>query len=258
MPRRLNPHLQRAALTSLICFAVLLAACTRSATTATVPTAGATGVISSTQGGVSQPSDQDATMNAVGTQVSSQLTQTAVATSGGSPQGQTPGAPGSNTDTPAPGAPSNTPAPGDTPAPGQPTDTAAAPGATQPSLPSDTSTPVPAAATPCPNPYTVQAGDWIYKIARNCGVAVTALIAANPNINPNVLTPGQQINMPGPGATPGGDPPQTGCSGQHIVATGDSLYRLAFTCGLTTEQLAAANNIAYPYTIYVGQVLTIP
>jgi len=261
MLRRLNPHFQRAALASLMCFAVLLASCTRSATTATVPTAGPTGAPGSTTVSSTESSDQDATMNAVGTQVSGNLTQTAVATSGGSPQG-TPGAP-STTQTPP--LPAGTGAP--SPYPGQATATQGAPAptqasqpgqATQPSLPANTATPVPAVSTPCPNPYTVQQGDWIYKIARNCGVSVDALIAANPNINPNFISPGQQLNMPGPGATPGGDPPQASCSGQHVVTTGESLYRIAFTCGLTVEQVAAANNISYPYTIYIGQVLTIP
>ncbi len=253
MSMRLHPRFQRTALTGLIGFALLLAACTRSATTATVPTAGATSGVSSTEGLVT-PSDQDATMAAIGTQVAGQLTETAVASGAGGGQEQTPGAPGG---TSAPGTPAQAGAT-ETQA-GQPTETPGAPQATEGvPQPAATATPVPAAATPCPNPYTVQQGDWIYKIARNCGVSATALIAANPNINPNFLTPGQQLNMPGPGATPAGGDPQAGCSGQHVVTTGETLYRLAFTCGLTVEQLAAANNITYPYTIYIGQVLTIP
>ena len=254
MPIRLHPRAQHAAMASLVCFALILAACTRSATTATVPTAGATGDISSTQAGGQQPSDQDATMAAIGTQVAGQLTQTAVA-AGGQPQG-TPKAPG---DTPAPGdtavpqatqqpADQATTAPGDTAVP-QPTHAPAQPA---------TATPVPAGGT-CSNPYTVQTGDWIYKIARNCNVSVAALIAANPNINPNAITPGQQLNMPGQqGPTPASSDPQgSGCSGKHVVATGDTLYGLAYSCGLTVEQLAAQNGITYPYTIYIGQLLTI-
>ncbi len=254
MPLRLHPRFQRTALTGFICFALLLAACTRSATTATVPTAGPTGGVSSTEG-LTTPSDQDATMAAIGTQVAGQLTQTAVASGAGGGQEQTPGAPS----TAAPGTTAGAPGATDTQAaqPGQATDTPA-PGATAPALPAATSTPVPAVSTPCPNPYTVQAGDWIYKIARNCNVSVSALIAANPNINPNVLSPGQQLNMPGPGATPAGGDPQAGCHGPHTVVTGETLYRISFACGLTVEQLAAANNITYPYTIYIGQVLNLP
>ncbi len=248
MSKRLQPRVQRAAITGLVCFGLLLAACTRSATTATVPTAGPTGLISGTESKVVQPSDQDATMNAIGTQVSGQLTQTAVATAGG--QGQTPAAPGTTaqpgaTDTLQPGQPTSQP--GQTPGGPQPTQPAA-------------STPVPPSGAPCPNPYTVQSGDWIYKIARNCNVSVAALIAANPGIDPNVISPGQQLNMPAQGgATPAsaGDPTGSGCSGQHVVVTGESLYRIAYVCGLTVERLAATNGITYPYTIYIGQVLTI-
>jgi LysM repeat protein len=245
MSIRLQPRLQRAAFTSLICFGLLLAGCTRSATTATVPTSVPTGAISGTQG-VTQPSDQDATMAAIGTQVSAQLTQTAVASGSGGGQEQTPGA---GTTAPQPSAT-------DTPQGGQPTNAPGAPAATVPAQVA-TSTPNPPGA-PCPNPYTVQQGDWIYKIARNCNVAVSALIAANPGINPNFISPGQQLNMPGPGATPVGIDLQAGCSGKHSVVTGETLYRLSFICGLTVEQLAAANGIVFPYTIYIGQVLTIP
>jgi LysM repeat protein len=250
MPIRLQPRVQQAAMASVVCLALILAACTRSAGTSTVPTAGPTGVISSTDS-AQQPSDQDATMAAIGTQVAGQLTQTAVAAGGGQPEG-TPKAPG---DTPAPG---DTAVPQDTQQPiEQPT---TAPGDTAVPQPTQVpaATPVPAGAT-CSNPYTVQSGDWIYKIARNCNVSVASLIAANPNINPNTLTPGQLLNMPSQqGPTPStGDPQGSGCSGKHVVATGDTLYALAFACGLTVEQLAAQNGITYPYTIYIGQVLTI-
>ena len=258
MPIRIHPRMQRAAMTGLVCLGLLLAACTRSATTATVPTAGSTNPVSSTQGGITQPSDQDATMAAIGTQVAGQLTQTAVASGVGGGQEQTPGAPGTTpeavaTDSQNPGQP--TTAPGDTPVAPAPTQ-AGQP--TQPAQPAATATPNPPGA-PCPNPYTVQNGDWIYKIARNCGVSVNALIAANPSINPNYISPGQKLNIPAQGVTPAGaSDPQGGCSGKHVVTTGESLYGLSFACGLTVEQLAAANNITYPYIIFVGQVLTIP
>ena len=42
------------------------------------------------------------------------------------------------------------------------------------------------------------------------------------------------------------------------MRTGDNLFRLAYNCGITTEQLAAANNIAWPYQIQVGQVIRFP
>jgi LysM repeat protein len=182
-------------------------------------------------------------MAAISTEVASQLTQTAVALGGAGGGGEeTVIAP-----------PSETPPPDSV----LPTDS--------PAGPVETATPIPAGATagpqpgtPCSNPYTVQQGDWIYKIARNCGVAASAIIAANPGINPNAIKPGQLLNMPGPGATPAPGAPQVVCSGSHTVVSGDTLYSLAYNCGLTVEQLAAANGITFPYTIFVGQVLTYP
>jgi LysM repeat protein len=235
------------ALTLLACAGLLLAACTRSANPTNLPPTDP-GVVAGTPGG--SVDGQNATMAAIGTEVAAQLTQTAVALSGaGGGDGEVPA---TATVAPVDGA----------------TQTAlpeVLPSATIAPLPGATATVAPPAGVPCPNPYTVQQGDWLYKIARNCGVAVQDLINANPGINPNALKPGQLLNMPAAGATPsgGGSTGGTGggtaiCTGSHIVATGDTLYSLAYACGLTIEQLAAANNITYPYTIYVGQTLVYP
>ena len=45
--------------------------------------------------------------------------------------------------------------------------------------------------------YTVKKGDTLWGIARRYGVALTALIAANPQIkNPNLIYPGDRVNIP--------------------------------------------------------------
>jgi LysM repeat protein len=44
----------------------------------------------------------------------------------------------------------------------------------------------------------------------------------------------------------------------YVVRPGDTLFRIALNHGLTTQQLASANNIVNPDVIYAGQVLTIP
>lgn len=46
--------------------------------------------------------------------------------------------------------------------------------------------------------------------------------------------------------------------GQHITQRGDSLYRIAEQYDTTIEVIAQLNNLSPPYTILVGQVLTIP
>jgi LysM repeat protein len=176
-------------------------------------------------------------MNAVGTQIAEAATQQA----SGQPQA-----------TPQPGEP--TAAPTNTPAPIQPaaTDT--------PAASVSTATPIAPVGAGCPNPYTVKQGEWIYKIARDCNVEPSAIIALNSGINPDRIIPGQTLNMPPAGATavPPATPLATACSGTYTVRSGDNLWRIAYNCGLTVETLAAANGIPFPYTIYVGDVIRFP
>jgi hypothetical protein len=44
--------------------------------------------------------------------------------------------------------------------------------------------------------YTVKAGDVPSAIARHCGVSVAALLAANPQVRPTHMHPGQVLNVP--------------------------------------------------------------
>ena len=135
--------------------------------------------------------------------------------------------------------------------------------------------PVASAPTACASPYTVQRGDWLLKIADRCGVTLAAIVAANPGIRPQLIYAGQALIIPGgaavsaapaaPAPTPtaapvvAAPPAATGtCTGTHVVARGENLFRIAYNCGLTTAQLAAANGIGYPYTIYSGQALRFP
>lgn len=212
----------------LLMAALVLAACTRSASTGVVPTA-----TTASQGVAPVGAEPTDAMNALGTALALNITQTAIAAgSTGGGETQAPPGPAGVTSTPVP--PTTAP-------------------------PAAATTPAPAAAG-CSNPYTVKQGDWIYKIARECRVEPSAIIAANPGISPNFIKPGQQLTMPVAGATP--VPPATSqaqaCSGTHTVRAGENLFRIAYNCGLTTEQMAAANGIRFPYTIFPGQVLKFP
>ncbi|HUN23453.1 MAG TPA: LysM peptidoglycan-binding domain-containing protein [Anaerolineales bacterium] len=119
-------------------------------------------------------------------------------------------------------------------------------------------TAVPPVATALPAPagttYTVQAGDWMWAIARKLNIDPNALIAANPGIDPANLQPGQVINLPN-----GTAPQATPATGRtHIVAAGENLFRIAQQYNTTYEAIAQANSILPPYVLYPGQVLNIP
>ena len=107
-----------------------------------------------------------------------------------------------------------------------------------------------------PSTYTVQRGDWIYALARRFGVSVAALLAANPGINPNVLYPGQVLNIPSGSAAPVDPPAPSGNT--YTVQPGDTLFTIAVRFKTTTMALQIANKLANPNFISPGQVLTIP
>lgn len=48
------------------------------------------------------------------------------------------------------------------------------------------------------------------------------------------------------------------CARNYVVQSGDTLSKIAETYKLTVAELAAANNLKEPYTLYVGQQLCIP
>jgi LysM repeat protein len=76
----------------------------------------------------------------------------------------------------------------------------------------------------CGNSYTVQAGDYIAKIAQKCGVSSSNLIAANPQVsNPSLIYPGQVLNLPGstvPGVTSLKITPTSGSAGSTVSVSG--------------------------------------
>ena len=71
--------------------------------------------------------------------------------------------------------------------------------------------------------HTVRRGDTLWAIARQNGVSLQALIAANPQIaNPNLIHPGQTVHLPG--GSPGGEV-APGSAAQAVApgaATGDA------------------------------------
>lgn len=117
---------------------------------------------------------------------------------------------------------------------------------------------VPPAPPPGPVPgpcgtYTVRSGDTLSAIARRFGTTVWALASINHIANPNLIFPGQVLKVPC-GTTP--PPPST--HGWYQVRAGDTVSKIAARFGVSTWAVIAANNLHFPYIIYVGQWLRIP
>lgn len=139
--------------------------------------------------------------------------------------------------------------------PGQPTQAAPQPQPTQAVVqPTEVTSPPTTTGGACTNPYVVQRGEWLYSIARKCGVSAGAILAANPMLDPNTIYPGQSLVMPGAGSTGGG----TTGGNTYVVQRGDTMFSIARHFNVSIQALMAANGISNPNFIFVGQVLTIP
>jgi lipoprotein-anchoring transpeptidase ErfK/SrfK len=103
--------------------------------------------------------------------------------------------------------------------------------------------------------HVVQRGENLFRIALRYGVTVDALVTANGLSNASRIYAGQRLVIP-----TGGSParPTTPSSGVHVVQRGENLFRIALRYGVTYQALAAANGIANPNRVYVGQRLVIP
>jgi LysM repeat protein len=110
-----------------------------------------------------------------------------------------------------------------------------------------------AAQSSCGATYTVQPGDYLTKIARNCGVSYSDLLKANPTItNPSLIFAGRVLNIPS-----GSIPVMGSQPGVYTVQKGDTLFSIGQRFNLRVADLREANqNIGS--AIFVGQVLNIP
>ncbi|MCP4543268.1 MAG: LysM peptidoglycan-binding domain-containing protein [Chloroflexi bacterium] len=101
--------------------------------------------------------------------------------------------------------------------------------------------------------HIVLRGENLFRIGLRYGVTVDALVTANSLSNASHIYVGQRLVIPN-GST--SSPPAS--SSVHIVQPGETLSRIALQHGVTSQAIAAANGIANPNLIYVGQRLVIP
>jgi len=108
----------------------------------------------------------------------------------------------------------------------------------------------------CNTVHIVRCGETLSSIARMSGTSVWAIASANGLPNPNHIFAGQRLFIPC-----GGGEPFHGCSmgGQFsiIVHSGDTLAAIARRYGTCVQNLVAANCLANPNVIRVGQRLFI-
>ncbi len=144
-------------------------------------------------------------------------------------------------------------------------DAAEVPQPTATPMPEPTATPVPAPteapAAAAPTTYTVQAGDWLSAIARKLGVEPQAIIDANPGMNADNLEVGQVLNLPtganAPAAAQDSNAAASASGNTHVVQQGETLFRIAVNNGTDVDTLKSLNNLT-SNLIYPGDVLQLP
>lgn len=98
-----------------------------------------------------------------------------------------------------------------------------------------------------PNVYIVKKGDTLSKIASRYGLTYQYLASYNNISNPNLIYPGEVINIPN----------SKNQKRVYIVKKGDNLTKIANMFNTTVNNLVKLNNISNPNLIYPGQEIVI-
>lgn len=111
---------------------------------------------------------------------------------------------------------------------------------------------------PAPEPsasavqYQVKSGDTLWEIARLYRTTVTAIVSENHITNPNLIYPGEILNI-----TLAYNAPSTDDNVRYVVRQGDTLWGIAGRYRVSVARLAEMNSISNPNLIYPGEVLCI-
>ena len=112
--------------------------------------------------------------------------------------------------------------------------------------------------------YVVQSGDNLYKIAKAYGMTVNQLMEIN-NLESTLLSIGQILKVTSGGGSSSGIPLGSSCYGEgykkpvyltYTVKSGDNLYNIAKTYGVSVDYLMELNNLSSS-NLSIGQVLKI-
>ena len=139
----------------------------------------------------------------------------------------------------------------------------------------------PVAPSPSPAPteseertYRVVSGDSLNEIAQKFGVTVSAIQSLNSITNPNRISVGQLIRIPGssadapaapaaepepePEPEPTPEPEESPTVVEYRIQSGDTLLRIGAKFGVSSKALQEFNGITNPNRISIGQLLKIP
>lgn len=106
--------------------------------------------------------------------------------------------------------------------------------------------------------YTVKSGDTLSQIAARFNTTTSALASTNHISNPNLIEVGQQLRINNSASAQKTTSRRSNTNnGNYVVQSGDSLSKIAAYHGLNWRSIAAKNNIQSPYTIFVGQRLSL-
>jgi LysM repeat protein len=109
-----------------------------------------------------------------------------------------------------------------------------------------------------PATHTVAAGENLYRIGLKYGISWVAIANTNGLANPNILSVGQVLKLPGATTTDPGPTPSPQTETTYIVQAGDNLFRIGLKFGISWVQIAEANGLVNPNLISVGDALKIP
>ena len=128
-----------------------------------------------------------------------------------------------------------------------------------------TITPVLAATVVAADPtVVVQPGDTLTGISRRHGVSVQRLTDLNDLSNPNRIFAGQRLRVGRDRSEPAGRTRAIGRTGDrraptvHVVSAGSTLWGIGQRYRVSVNAIVAANRIADPSRIFVGQRIVIP
>ncbi|WP_169795923.1 DUF5818 domain-containing protein [Pseudoponticoccus marisrubri] len=113
-----------------------------------------------------------------------------------------------------------------------------------------------AAQSRCGDSYTMQPGDTLYQVSQSCRVAMSRIMALNPDLDsPRDIAIGTRLQLVGDGAAERPAPRDTRT---YRVEEGDTLFAIAQALGVSLFELINENEDVNPFALAVGEMLDVP